>query len=105
MQDKMKMLWLDDLRDKPSPEWDAVRNYEEFTHYIKKYGMPDKISFDHDLGRPKTGYDCAVWLEREIATTIAAGKIIKIPAMRCHSANPAGRERIEAAIESMMRMK
>lgn len=45
-------LYLDDLR--PTPEgFERVYDYEEFTEYISQNGMPDFISFDHDLGLGK----------------------------------------------------
>lgn len=64
--------------------WIIVRNFKEFQKWITKYGLPDLISFDHDLSdehyllgtakyadwtqyysegkREMTGYDCAKWL-------------------------------------------
>lgn len=57
--------------------WVIVRNYDEFISYIQENGLPEKISFDHDLGDEhyknqnninydnfleKSGYDCAKWL-------------------------------------------
>ena len=53
--DKKILLWLDDMRD---PMYNAqpfdgeivwVRSYAEFTSYINKNGLPDKISFDYSL--------------------------------------------------------
>jgi len=78
----MKKLWLDDIRNPPDETWDRVKDYDEFIAYITQNGMPDYISFDHDLGMEhvkayykepkkvlfeegfikKTGYDCAKWL-------------------------------------------
>ena len=29
--------------------WVVVKNYDEFRNYIEKNGLPDFISFDHDL--------------------------------------------------------
>ena len=41
--------YLDDLR--PTPEgFERVYSYEEFVAYLQRYGLPDFISFDHDLG-------------------------------------------------------
>jgi len=31
-------------------EWEIVRSYYEFVQKIERYGLPDLISFDHDLG-------------------------------------------------------
>lgn len=43
-------------------EWEIVRYYKEFVEIIQKCGLPETISFDHDLGDDKTGFDCAKWL-------------------------------------------
>lgn len=63
-------------------EWIIVKDYDEFTNHIIEHGLPDKVSFDHDLAdehydeaekqngqdfdynavTEKTGYDCAKWL-------------------------------------------
>lgn len=53
--------------------WFIVRNYEQFCSTIKEKGIPNMVSFDHDIadfrqiGRYKetielTGYNCAKWL-------------------------------------------
>ena len=57
----MRRLYLDDLC--PTPEaFDRVYNYEEFVEYLERKGLPDFISFDHDLGEDLSGYDCAKYL-------------------------------------------
>ena len=57
------LLWLDDVRNPylnlegkvPQDEngdWynvNWVLNYEQFTQWIEMFGLPDAISFDHDL--------------------------------------------------------
>lgn len=52
-------------------DWHIVRNYEQFVNRILEKGLPEMISFDHDLTDEhyltpdsqefveKTGYDCA----------------------------------------------
>ncbi len=30
-------------------DWVIVRSYNEFTKHIRKHGIPETISFDHDL--------------------------------------------------------
>ena len=65
-------------------EWVVVTDYESFTKTITNRGLPEIISFDHDLAdehyaivteklwedyhskedRIPTGYDCASWLKR-----------------------------------------
>lgn len=102
--DKIQVLFLDDLRPIPEmytshPEHynvTVVRSYDEFCAIID---ANDKIyhemSFDHDLGDGKTGYDCITYLEYKIRTSD-----YPIPnTMLCHSANPSGSQRIRQVIE------
>jgi hypothetical protein len=69
MEDTLELynLFLDDIRypngaylyDKdvnlidatgiPTNQWQIVRSYESFVRYINKNGLPDTVSFDHDL--------------------------------------------------------
>lgn len=89
-------LFLDDVRNPKgtfeytkndhyiNDEWSIVRSYNEFVQFITENGLPDMISFDHDLADPhyhesmyegndvymkyletvseKTGLDCTKWL-------------------------------------------
>lgn len=77
----MRLLFLDDMRPAPAG-WTLVKSYAEFISHIETLGVPDAISFDHDLGfehyplgeqnlteripyeayTEKTGYHCAQWL-------------------------------------------
>ena len=60
----MKKLFLDDIRMPkdaiglvPSNlnqfywqnDWVVVRDFHQFCNYMQKFGVPDFISFDHDL--------------------------------------------------------
>lgn len=92
----MKKLYLDDIRNPKSDGWIVVRNYEDFVQYIDKNGLPDEISFDHDLGEDvKTGYDCAKWL-----CEYCWMNGIPIPPYNVHSANPVGRDNIIGTLKS-----
>ena len=86
-----KKLYLDDIRKPKTKSWDIVRSYDEFVKYISENGVPDEISFDHDLGEldNKTGYDCAKWLCDYCWTNG-----VPMPLWNVHSANPVGRENI-----------
>lgn len=65
-----------------------VKTYNEFVNYIKQNGVPQFISFDHDLSKtslptdPK-GFDCAKWL-----VSYCKQNGIKMPMTYVHSANP-----------------
>ena len=94
-------------------EWVIVRDYKSFVSCIVKRGMPDLISFDHDLADihyksdlddyeisrmddyEKTGYDCAKWL----VNYCMDNKFIPPPYL-VHSGNPVGSANIKGVIES-----
>ncbi len=125
-----KILWLDDLRnpflniekmvpkDEGIIEW--VINYEQFVMWIEKFGLPDLISFDHDLATEhyvpekywhdyqlskeyqdsqnyteKTGMDCAKWL---VEYCIENNKAL--PKYYVHSLNPVGADNIKFLLEN-----
>ena len=117
----MYNLYLDDFRDPPDSafykgeaiynlvEWEVVRNYDDFVKIIEEKGIPEIISFDHDLAvshyelqlpydqyTEKTGYHCAKWL---IYYCIDNNK--KLPAeILIHSMNVAGSLNIKSLFES-----
>lgn len=84
----MKKLYLDDLR--PIPEGHiGLRSYSEFVTYIIDSGLPDFISFDHDLGLEEIVYDCAKWL-----VNYCLDNNYRLPQFGVHSQNPVGKENI-----------
>ena len=114
-----KKLYLDDIRTPKSEGWDIVRSYQEFVDWITENGVPDEVSFDHDLSREhtkyffdnvghdnppnpqetefteKTGYDAAKWLCEYCWTNG-----IPLPTWNVHSANPVGRDNIKQLINN-----
>jgi hypothetical protein len=109
-------LFLDDIRTPEQVTWirlpqrtyKIVRNYREFVEYIEQHGMPEFVSFDHDLSdehydprwtatdtTEKTGLDCAKWL-----IEYSRQNKQKFPDYRVHSMNPVGRQRIHQTIEA-----
>lgn len=84
----MKKLYLDDLRPTPTG-FERVYAYEEFVKFILDNGLPDFISYDHDLGEGKTGYDCAKWL-----VDYCLENNLSLPEYAVHSQNPVGKENI-----------
>ena len=113
----MKKLFLDDIRNPPEAiglvpleleqiylqgDWCIVRSYFDFCKSIQKSGLPDLISFDHDLAddryklypddsyTEKTGYECAKWL---VDWCLENNK--QLPKFVVHSANPVGKKNIE----------
>lgn len=132
MKYSMKNLFLDDIRNPKdaiglvpsvlnslyfSDDWTIVRNFNEFCNFIETNGLPDFISFDHDLSdehyndlfsdenwvkddkdiilkyneyNEKTGYECAKWL---VDWCLENSK--PLPKFIVHSQNPVGKRNIE----------
>jgi hypothetical protein len=91
-------------------EWTIVKNYEEFVDTILESGLPEIISFDHDLSqnhylpenqnnidydnlKDRTGYDAALWI-----IGYCRMNNIKLPVVKVHSANPEGKTNIERVL-------
>lgn len=117
-------LFLDDERHPSQVTWVdigfhpfqciIVRNFEQFKHIIEEHGLPERVSFDHDLadfhyeamieevngkenvdyGPEKTGFDCAKFLAQYCIDTSQ-----QIPDFTVHSLNPVGRDRINQHLE------
>ena len=128
-----KLLWLDDERNpwhdiesrvpKGKYEIHWVKDYNEFTNWILKNGLPHLISFDHDLHdehytpsefwhdyeasakyqdeqnyTEKTGMNCAWWL-----IGFCSENKIPLPLTNVHSANPPGADNIRGLLKSYRR--
>lgn len=129
MDKKLYYLFLDDIRipkavtwvNLPLVPWEIVRSYDQFVSKIESCGMPEFISFDHDLGpdqyhpamysdnpqdynqlynsfKEKTGYHCAKW-----AVDYCMKNGLTFPGYVCHSMNPVGKTNIESYIENFKR--
>jgi hypothetical protein len=101
----MKKLFLDDLRTVDMVysgadvnDFDLVRSYNEFVHYIESKGLPEFISFDNDLGLDENGalapdgYAAAKWLVYESGLDLSKLKF------KVHSANPVASEQIKGLL-------
>ena len=102
--------------------WNVVRNYNEFEKWIIENGIPDLVSFDHDLAdehindyfnqvatqgyqnpnyasyKEKTGVDCANFL-------VEYCQKMKVDLKQCcvHSHNPVGAKNIQSFINGFHR--
>ena len=108
-----KLSWI----QLPLVEWVIVRNYNDFVATILRDGVPEIISFDHDLGETayqefhrmnnsdktinyenideKTGFHAAQWL-----ANYCVDKKIPIPQYYTHTMNPVGAINIRSILES-----
>lgn len=130
-------LYLDDIRT-PSEtlpgynNWVVVRSYSEFYEYLLHNGLPDLISFDHDLAdehiedyfnqmqvmgwqspnyekyKEKTGLDCAKAMCEvyELSMSIDepdSQSSENFPICVVHSHNPVGAENIKSYISGYIK--
>lgn len=86
-------LYVDDVRDAPSPEWSVVRTSSHAITFIQTFGLPDVISFDHDLGGDDTSMRIVDWLIEEILDYRIS--VPEVFIFYVHSANPVGAENLE----------
>lgn len=110
---------MDDIRNPKTEGWTILRSYKEFVDWITQNGIPDEISFDHDLGmehikyyfnngghenppdplkanfKEKTGYDAAKWL-----CQYCWENGLPLPKWDIHSANPVGRDNIKQLLDN-----
>ncbi|APW65289.1 hypothetical protein LPB137_05215 [Poseidonibacter parvus] len=104
----MKM-YLDDIRT-PKYKFDViVRSFYEATSYVEENGIPEYISFDHDLGCDKegieleSGFDFVKWLvDMDIENKYNFPNDFDF---NVHSANPIGKENIESLLNSYLNFK
>lgn len=105
----VKKLYLDDLRPLPDNSYILVRSYDDAVNYVKQNGIPNFISFDHDLGIDKndnllsSGYDFAKWLvEMDMDNKYVFPSDFDFIV---HSANPVGKVNIERYLNSYIKYK
>ena len=80
--------------------WVIVRSYAKFVDWIEQYGLPEVISFDHDLGSDLSGMDCAKWL-----INYCLDNCKSLPLYAVHSANPPGAANIEGLFRAFQKNK
>ncbi len=99
-------LFLDDERVPASddgPAWIIARSTKEAVQVVKSHGLPEFISFDHDLGEGDTSIDFIHWLIDTTLDSIELGANPKFPNYTVHSQNPVGKENIESLMDSFLK--
>lgn len=90
-------------------EWEIVRSYDEFVAHIEENGMPDFISYDHDLGDvdpnnpdhdEKTGYSCVKWL-----VDYCLDNNLNMTSYLIHTNNPSGYDNIHGLIQNFVKFR
>jgi len=114
-------IFLDDARIPPPADetgpWVWCKDIPDVLALIYAGKQIDVISFDHDLGEPRsanpdlqrptpTGYQLLRFIEERIGAGVWPfdETCEKVPHLQIHSANPVGRENMERAIRSIDRL-
>lgn len=135
---KNTLLWLDDVRNPNERIWMDwmieneinpfhyeivwVKNYIDFTNWIKENGFPSYLCFDHDLGQDeadmkvkmgmskrqsrkekkgiKDGMDCA-----HFVVNYSMDNDLDLPKWAIQSANPVGAENIKGLLTSYTKFR
>ncbi len=90
-------VWLDDIRPMPESYDRWAKTYEQAINWLES-GLVTLMSFDHDLGEGKTGYDVAKWVEEN-----AFNGNLKPIKVRVHTQNPVGRKNICMALQNAVK--
>lgn len=99
----MKM-YLDDLRHPTTGGWDIVRSSDEAKAYVLANGLPEFVSFDHDLGGDDTAMVFVKWLVGHDMDN--AGAVIPDNfRYSIHSANPVGAKNIDMYLLNYLDVK
>lgn len=94
-------LFIDDERFPTDDSWNVVRSSQEAIEFVKKNGVPQYISFDHDLGGDDTSIVFINWLIEEILD-----KKLTLPVdfdFYVHSQNCVGKKNIENKMNSFIK--
>jgi len=97
-------LFIDDERFPPAPEsdWTIARTSHEAMIQCSTMGMPDFISFDHDIGVDDTSMVFIHWLAEKLGDgklTFPEGFDFYV-----HSQNPVGAENIRCYMNNLIKV-
>ena len=97
-------LFIDDERFPTGADWIIARNMADVIAVVEYAGMPNYISFDHDLGdNEPTGYDICKWLVDQVMDDR-----LQFPDgfdFYVHSQNPIGKANIEGYLNGFLSMR
>ncbi len=100
---KFKRLYIDDIRNPKSPNWDIVRSSVEAIQYLENNGCPEYISFDHDLNGDDTAMVIVKYMVNQDLDN--PGFIPEGFEFNTHSANPVGSANITGYLNSYLKQR
>lgn len=101
MRDIVWKLFLDDVRHPSDDTWIIARSSKQAIDLVLKLGVPNTISFDHDLGWDDSSMIFIDWLLEKLIE-----KNLTLPidfTYTVHSMNPVGKENIECLMNNIVK--
>lgn len=96
-------LFLDDERLPVNPDAKIARSFEEFLDTIERFGWPNEVNFDHDLGPDQpTGYAIAKYI---IECDLDDNVLPEDFKYTVHSQNPPGARAIKCLMDQYLSQK
>lgn len=99
-----QVTWVKSVGAYDSYTWEIVRSFDQFVACVQEKGLPEFISFDHDLGdthaNERTGHTCAKWLVDYCLDHNAA-----CPLFVVHSQNPEGARNIHGLLKGFQQFQ
>lgn len=102
-------LFLDDERFPtldPNKNWIIARTFDQAVDLVRVNGMPNFVSFDHDLGEDLSGYDFAQYIcGLDQISNDFRNKFPHKFDYYVHSQNPVGKKNIECFMDNYLKFK
>lgn len=94
-------LFIDDERWPSKPDSIIVRSVQQAIDAIEQYGMPEFISFDHDLGEGGESVEFVKWLKEKVLDNMLY--FPKDFSYTIHSQNPIGEKNLRQDMENLLK--
>lgn len=94
-------MFIDDERFPPNDgkEWAIVRSSDEAIKYVQTHGVPEFVSYDHDLGADDTSMKFIGWMIDQYLDQSITDFPVKYA---IHSQNPVGARNIETLLRGFI---
>jgi len=86
-------------------DWEIVRSFDDFCKIINDKGLPNIVSFDHDIADFKNGNERSGKTAAQFMVDYCIDHNLDFPEYYVHSANPRGVDNIKGLIDDFIRKK
>ena len=94
-------LFLDDERFPKDTDWVIARSSSTAIKMVSRWGIPQEISFDHDLGGQDTSMKFLHWLAKALIKKQVSFPVDFVYSV--HSQNPVGARNVACLMDNLLR--